>query len=48
VELPSKDQLGSLRLVMRVRKVEMVSSGVWRIGCEFSRPLTSLELLALL
>ena len=48
VELPSKDEFGSRRLVLRVRSVEALSPGVWKIGCEFSRPLSSLELLALL
>ena len=47
-ELPSKDECGSRRLLMRVRSAAVVSPGVWRIGCEFSRPLSSLELLALL
>jgi hypothetical protein len=48
VELPSKDEFGSRRLVMRVRAAAALSAGVWMIGCEFSRPLSSLELLALL
>jgi hypothetical protein len=48
VDLPCKDQFGSRRLVMRVRTAELWSAGVWKIGCEFSRPLTSLEILALL
>ena len=48
VELPSKEACGSRRLVMRVKSAAVVSPGVWRIGCEFPRPLSSLELLALL
>jgi hypothetical protein len=48
LELPSKDRFGARHLVMRVRGIEEVSKDAWRIGCEFSRPLSSLELLALL
>lgn len=48
LDLPSKDELGSRRLVMCVRSVEAQSSGSWNVGCEFARKLTALELLALL
>jgi PilZ domain len=48
VELPSQDEFGSRTLAVRVRSVEVVSPGVWIISCELSRPLSSLELLALL
>jgi hypothetical protein len=48
VDLPSKDELASRRLTMRVRSAEAVTSGVWKIGCEFGRPLTGPELLGLL
>jgi hypothetical protein len=48
LELPSKDECGSQRFVICVRSAEMVSTGVWRIGCEFTRPLTTLELQAVL
>ena len=48
VELPSKDEFGKRRLTMRVRSADSLSPGAWKIGCEFGRPLTSLELLALL
>ena len=48
LELPSRDAGGSQRFVICVRSAEMVSPGVWRIGCEFTRPLTILELQALL
>lgn len=48
VELPSKDEYGSRRLVMAVKKVEAEPAGSWKIGCQFSRKLSALELLALL
>jgi hypothetical protein len=48
VELLSKDEFGTRRLVMRVRSVEALSPSSWKIGCEFGRPLNSLEMLALL
>lgn len=47
-ELPSKDELGSRRLVMSVKLIEARDGGVWKIGCEFARKLTAMELLALL
>jgi hypothetical protein len=48
VEIRSKDELGSRRLVMRVRSAEALLPGAWMIGCEFGRPLSSFELLALI
>jgi hypothetical protein len=48
LELPSKDEFGSRRLVMCVRTAESQPVGGWKIGCEFVRKLTPLELLALL
>ena len=48
VELPSKDEAGTRRLVMRVRTAEQVWPGRWMIGCAFARKLSNSELLALL
>jgi hypothetical protein len=48
VELPSTDEAGTRRLVMRVRSAEQVAAGRWLLGCAFSRRLSSVELLALL
>ncbi|HWG43704.1 MAG TPA: PilZ domain-containing protein [Gemmataceae bacterium] len=48
LELPSKDERGSRRLVMCVRAADSQPDGGWKIGCEFVRKLTNLELLALL
>ncbi len=48
LELPSKDERGSRQLLMCVRVVESQPSGSWKLGCEFVRKLTALELLALL
>lgn len=47
-ELPSKDEFGMRRLVMSVKLVDARQDGSWKIGCEFARKLTALELLALL
>jgi hypothetical protein len=48
LDLPAKGARGAQRLVIRVRSVDKVSKDSWRIGCQFSRPLTDIELLALL
>jgi hypothetical protein len=48
LELPSKDEVGWRRLVMRVRTAEAVWPGRWMIGCVFARKLSNFELLALL
>jgi hypothetical protein len=48
VDLPTRDEFGTRRLVMRVRFAAALSADTWKIGCEFGRLLSANELLALL
>ncbi len=48
IDLATKDDSGSRRLLARVVRVESDSPGWWRVGCSFTRRLSDFELLALL
>jgi hypothetical protein len=48
IELPSKNELGVLKMVARVANVRSQPPGGWYVGCLFLRKLDDVELLALL
>jgi hypothetical protein len=48
VELPSKDELGFLKVVARVSNVRSHLGDRWYVGCLFLRKLNDTELLSLL
>jgi PilZ domain len=48
VALPTREESGSRRFTLRVRKCEQEADGKWRVGCAFAHPLHDDELLLLL
>jgi hypothetical protein len=48
IEVPTKDEFGTTRLVVRVASVAPQAGGTWKIGCTFARKLSPSELLAIL
>ncbi|HLW64515.1 MAG TPA: PilZ domain-containing protein [Gemmataceae bacterium] len=48
VALPTRDESGSRRFTLRVRKCEQEADGKWRVGCAFAHPLHDDELLLLM
>ena len=47
VTLPTREEMGSRKFTMRIRKCEEEADGKWRVGCAFAHPLHDDELLLL-
>jgi hypothetical protein len=47
VTLPTREESGSRKFTMRIRKCEEETDGKWRVGCAFAHPLHDDELLLL-
>ena len=47
VTLPTREEMGTRKFTMRIRKCEEEGDGKWRVGCAFAHPLHDDELLLL-